>query len=350
MRPFHDEALRHRRGPDPGPEPSHGQGVRQRFPLKERVGHVTVPVRLQSPKAPEDGDELLDRIHTLFPQRPVRGESRDGEPEAEGAGLRGRDDELRRLHDDRAVASVPALDRGEHPRAAVLLADHTLDLERAVQFDPRVAQRPRRRQRAAQLPLHVHDSAPEQSPAALRELKGRMPPAPDLPRRDDVDVAVEDQRAALSPSHGSGDAQTLVAVHVGGVGGVAAQPFEVDLPHVRLETDGPHLRGHALLGRCLPVRDALDRDEVGQEREQAFRVHGLRGPALFGRQRAAVARNVPAGTSCVSLLPVARHGLLPCVHARSMSRIGLSGRPAMVVSSARCAMATVPARSRTQTG
>ena len=282
--------------------------------------------------------------HAFLAQRPVRREAGDGEPEAEGAGLRGRNDKLRRLDDDRPVPRVAALDRGQRPRAAVLLADHALDLQRTVQLDPRVAQRPRRRQRAAQLPLHVHDPAPEQAPVALGEFEGRGPPALDLAGGDDIDMPVQDQRPAVTASHGPDHAESLATLHVGRVGRVPAQPLEIDLPHIRLETDGTHLLRHPLLGRRLAVRDALDRDEVGQHRDQPFRVHRLHGAALVRRQRAAVRgrlcapgvlrraaaslRRVPAGTSRGSLVPIARHRLPPtCCGSRSMPPTRHSGRP-----------------------
>ena len=147
-----------------------------------------------------------------------------------------------------------------------------------VQIHARIAQRPRGLQRAAQASLHVHDAATEQAPGMARQLERRAGPAFGFSRGDDIDVTVQDERAALTAAlgaalgvtHDPDHAEPFMPLHVRRVGGMTAQPLEVDLPHVGLETDVPHLHGHPLLGRSLAVRDALDRDQVAEKPEQAL--------------------------------------------------------------------------------
>lgn len=229
-------------------------------------GRVTVELGLERPQRRDHGEAALDRVASDRGGTGVGGAAADGDFEPQHPNLGRLDAETRRLGDDDGVGRTTVEDGLERPMPRALLFDDRLQLHRCKRLQ---TERPEPRDGTdndGEPGLHIARAAAIEPVAVPASEERRRAPHVDRLRADDVDVAVEDERAA---------AATLGGTPIGeNVAFLADIPAEWSRAGVRangigiegLLADGEFERGegvvHDLLADRLRVLSAGCGDEI----------------------------------------------------------------------------------------
>ena len=162
----------------------------------ERRAH-DVELGLQRAQRLDDRVGGLDRVGPLARIARVGRRAQHAHREPQDADLRRPDRALRRLGQDRRVGGVPGQHAGQRAVAGALLLDHGLQLDRRARRDAQAAQPAHGADDGRQPGLHVPGAAAVEPVAVAARRERRAAPQRHRLGADDVDVAVEDQRAAV---------------------------------------------------------------------------------------------------------------------------------------------------------
>ncbi len=251
---------------------------------------VGVQLGLERPQRLDSREGGLDRVRALVGVRGVARARLEREPRPDHSDGHDVEAAVGRLRDDDSVRRRAFEARGESSVSAAFLLDDALVDDRAGQgagvqrgLDPQE----HRRDPA----LHVARASSIQAPTV--DLRSERRPRPLLDRRlaDDVDVAVQKERAAGSAGQRSHEAATVLVgdqrnAAVGGRG----KPFRARLDRAHVEAELEQAPLDELLCGLLVPEEAGNADELLQEGDS------VREPALdgtAGRVRASHTRGSP---------------------------------------------------------
>ena len=214
----------------------------------------------------------------------MRGRAEHADLEPQHPDLGGPDRVLRRLGEDRGVGRVPGQHAGERAVAGALLLDHRLELHPPARGEAEALQAAHRADHRRQPRLHVAGAAPVHPLPLDARVVGVAAPQRDRLRADDVDVPVEDQRAAVG-----GAGRLPVGEHVGllrdvpaerRAGGMALERGGVERHVERLEAERDEGAAHDLLAGRLLAEQRGRRDELRQQLGHRGRLGRDRGEDL----------------------------------------------------------------------
>ena len=237
--------------------------------LGERRRGRGVELGLEAPQGLDHRVGGLDRVGALARLHGMGGRAQHAHLEPQHADLGVPDRAARRLGQDRGVGRVPGQHAGERAVARALLLDDRLELHPRARREAEPLQAADGADHRHEPRLHVAGAAPVHPLALDARAVGVAGPQRGRLGADDVDVAVEDQRAA-----------------VGGAGGAsprarwpcrrrpsrrARPPDGARAPHVqrhleRLEPELGERPAHDRLPGRLVAEQRARRHELGQQR------------------------------------------------------------------------------------
>src|SRR5262249_34105427 len=169
-----------------------------------------------------------------------------------------------------SIGLVAADDGIQRPVATDLLVDDDIDVNVALGLQPRGQQAFRRHNVAGDTTFHVGGAAPID--AAVLDGGGPWIIAPSLAAtdRDDIGMAVQEQRASPARALQCGDdvGPSFVASINGPVPRMLLQLFPICFPHIDIETDLRHVICKKLLDLGLVTGDAGNSDHLLQKRDR----------------------------------------------------------------------------------
>ena len=264
------------------------------------MGRPQRPVLAQALDGGKHDCHLLDRVDgaALFGRQrrdagvPRAAPHRDARQQAAAAG--DPDGEAARLRHDRGVGLQQA--RGEQPaRAGRLLLGHRVDDEIAGQRHAELGQHAGGRHHARDAALHVtRPTAVEQAVAELGGERVGQRPVRSRLDVDDVDVAVEQQRApAAAAAEARDELRPALERELVGHHRVGSQRRRIRLVQNDLGAVGAQQRREVLLQRALlarwsagRVRHGVEGHQLARQRHErvAARDHGSDDALLLGRE------------------------------------------------------------------
>ena len=190
--------------------------------------------------------------------------------------------QLRRLHRQRAVGAMAPHDGRERPGPTIFLSDHGVQRHAAGETNVGTYQRRQRRQCRSKPALHIARASADDDVLAHDGRERIARPLREGADGNDIHVAVEQQRGSAAVAERPHHPKALAARHLHAERWVRLECVELDWPHVDVHPEPAQSSRHPLLSRGLLSAQAGDRDECGQVAQQFGAIDGVEN-CCFGR-------------------------------------------------------------------
>ena len=193
-----------------------------------------VPPRFKTAQGPDQAKGCLDRVGAGSRLADVNRPAPHMDAEPDHADIRAHEHVVFGFRNDRRVRLVPAQQAGKRAVAGALLLGHRLDIDRGRRLVAEPFEGVEREDIGGKPRLHVAAAAPVKPVAVDARREGRIRPHVKRTGRDHVDVAIQDERAALLffRPMGSNHVERIVVAHLN-----RRKPWMVlDLVHVNHPT------------------------------------------------------------------------------------------------------------------
>ena len=207
--------------------------------------------------------QVVERRHSLAPHRGVGRLAGNAEREGDRSAVSDDHLHVRRLRDDAGIAGIAGPDRRQRPTATILLGRHRQHDHLAGEVI--ADNEPERLDRRHQTTLHVAGAAAVHGAITDFRLKGRRGPGLRISRRNDVNVAAQDQRRARTlANEAAGNDRQLGPVDFGaGKVGIGLDIAERNHEALDLQPDAGQNLAHEVLHREFVAGDRRYRDQGG---------------------------------------------------------------------------------------